>query len=465
MGHPIIKTPNLDRLAARGACFENLYVQGTVCMPSRASIMTGRYPCNHGVVDNGYDLPKSEQTIAHLLRDAGYHTMAVGRTHLISTQPRPDYSKTDFFGFSQCSHAQVYCGGTDPGNDYLTWIQEEHPEFYDEIAFANKGERQRKDMLGGSNTTIDDSLSMNSWVVKRSLEFLHEHQTQRPAQPFLLWAGTWDPHGPYRTPPPWDTLYDPDDIPAPLRDKAELDAYPPPIRKLAVTEFNKNPEISLETALKNTTAMFYGMISHIDDQVGRLVKGLEEMGILDDTIILFTSDHGDMMGDHWFMAKRLFFYDGALKVPGLMAGPGIKPGSRYDGFVENVDIAPTLLDLAGVDCPPAIQGKSWKPMLEGVGKCVHDDVFTEFQYHEGFGDTADPSTDENVASLYDGRYRIVYFQGRSYGQLFDSEKDPHHVINYWEEPDYADIKQMMIEKLLNRIMLNNRRPDTRVAAW
>ena len=465
MGHPMIKTPNLDRLAARGACFENLYVQSTVCMPSRASIVTGRYPSAHGVVDNGYDLSLNETTIAHLLRDAGYHTMAVGRTHLISTQPRPEYSKTDFYGFSQCSHAQVYCAGTDPGNDYLKWIQEEHPKFYDEIAFANKGERQRRDMMSGSNTIIDDSLSMNSWVVMRSLEFLREHQDNDPDQPFLLWAGTWDPHGPYRVPPPWDTMYDPDDIPAPVRGEAELESYPPPVRELAVTEFNRNPDVSLETALKNTTAMFYGMISHIDDQFGRLVDGLEAMGVLDNTIILFTSDHGDMMGDHWFMAKRMFFYDGALKVPGLIAGPGVKPGSRYDCLVESVDLAPTLLDLAGLDPSPSIQGRSWKPLFDGAAAKIRDDAFTEFEYHKGFGEAADETKDEQTASLFDGRYRIVYFQGRSYGQLFDFEKDPDNLVNFWDDPEYAEVKQMMIEKLLNRMLQNTWRPDVRKAAW
>ena len=363
IGHPLIKTPNLDRLAERGALFENLYVQGTVCMPSRASIMTGTYSCRHGVSSNGYNLPNDKTTIAHTLRDAGYHTMAVGRTHVVCTQPRPEYSKTDFYGFSQCTHAQVYCGDTDPHNDYLSWIKEEHSEYYDEVAFINR-KGHAEDFMG-SRTKVPEELSMNSWVAGKSLEFIEGHQKKAPAQPFLLWAGTWDPHSPYRAPEPWGSMYNPDDVSIPAQTAEELEAYPEELKRLTVYEFHKNPDMPMEKVWQKTKAMYMGMVSHIDDQFGKLLDGLEEMGIADDTIILFTSDHGDMMGEHWFVGKRLFFYDGALKVPGIMAGPGIPKGKRISKLAETVDLMPTLLDLADVPTPPNVQGKSWVPVMNG----------------------------------------------------------------------------------------------------
>lgn len=461
-GHPMIKTPNLDKLAERGVRYENLYVQSTVCMPSRASILTGTYTCRHGVNDNGYDLPTSKRTIADVLSDNGYHTMAVGRTHVICTQPRPEYPKSGFYGFQQCTHAQVYCGNTDPDNDYLAWIRAEHPEYYDAIAFAN--EHCENDMPG-SHTDVPEELSLNSWVVDRSLDYIKEHNNKASEQPFMLWAGTWDPHGPYRAPEPWGSMYDPEDIQVPPQIEEEYQAYPQVLKDLAMRKWWRDPSVSLETVWKKTIAMYMGMISHIDDQIGRMLDGLDKMGILDNTIFLLTSDHGDMMGEHWFGQKRIFFYDGALKVPGIMAGPGLPQDKVLDGLAESIDLMPTLLDLAGVDTPPLVQGKSWKPVLDGADMVIHDDVYTDFQYHKNPCGTPDEGRNEHTFSIYDGRYRIVYFKNRPYGQLFDFANDPDNHINRWDDPDYADVKQMMIEKLMNRIMDNLAMPDIRDSDW
>ncbi|MEI6073525.1 MAG: sulfatase-like hydrolase/transferase [Verrucomicrobiae bacterium] len=464
-GHPLINTPNLDRLAARGVRYENLYVTNTVCMPSRASILTGTYPCRHTVTTNGFNLPTHQKTIAHVLRDAGYHTMVVGRTHVVCTKPRPKYSKTDFYGFSQCAHAQVYCGNTDPGNDYLLWIKEEHPEHYDDIAFAN---RKSDDDLSGSRTKVPQELSMNSWVVGKSLEFIREHREKSPEQPFFLWAGTWDPHSPYRAPEPWGSMYNPADISVPAQMKEEIESFPLEMRRLAINAPHIKYKVPLEQLVRNNIAMYMGMISHIDDQLGRLLDGLDKMGLTDDTIILFISDHGDMMGEHWFFGKSLYFYDGALKMPGIIAGPGIPLGKVFEGLAESVDLMPTLLELAAVPVPAEVQGKSWCPAIRGDGAAVHRNVYTEFQ-HFKLSDPdhvfADEPKDEHVFSLFDGRYRIVCFKDRLYGQLFDFEADPGNHRNRWDDPEYANVKTEMQNKLLNRLMSNLTQPDTRIADW
>ncbi len=463
MGHPRIKTPNLDKLAKRGVLIRNLYVQGTVCMPSRASIMTGKYPSSHGLTDNGYDLSKDERTIADLLKDAGYHTMLVGRSHIVCTQPRPHYPESGFYGYEQCAHAQVYCVGTDPGNAYLNWIKEEHPGQFEEIGYANS--HLRDDMFG-SFTSAPEELSMNSWVVGQSLDFIKEQREKNPEQPFYLWAGTWDPHSPYRVPAPWDAMYSPEDVPLPTSLEAELESFPPLLKRLAIKEWKKNPDVPLETVWRNSIAMFWGMISHIDDQIGRMVKGLEEMGILDDTVILFTSDHGDMLGEHHFIGKGLYFYDGALKVPGIMAGPGVPEGMELDCLAESVDLLPTILDLCSVDVPLEIQGKSLKPVMDNPGLEHKPDVYVEHDYHRyPPGDDISHEEDERVFSLYDGEYRIVWFKDRDYGQLFDFKKDPENFHNLWDDPEYAEIKQKMTAKLLNRLINIVTPPDTRKSAW
>jgi uncharacterized sulfatase len=212
--------------------------------------------------------------------------------------------------------------------------------------------------------------------------------------------------------------------------------------------------------------MYMGMISHIDDQFGRLLDGLEEMGVADNTVIYFTSDHGDMMGEHWFVGKRLFFYDGALKVPGIMAGPGIPQNTKVKRLAETVDMTPTILDLCGIKPDPEIQGKSWKSVFDDESEILHDDVYTEFQYHHNrTGTPEDFENNQHTFSIFDGRYRIVCFKKRKYGQLFDMEKDPGCHVNFWDDPEYTEIKQDMKEKLLNRLMNNLSRPDTRKADW
>lgn len=462
-GNDLIKTPNLDRLAASGTRFENLYVQSTVCMPSRASIITGTYPCRHGVVDNGYDLPRTYKTFADVLGENGYHTMAVGRTHFICTQPRPEYPKSGFYGFDECLHAQVYCADTDPDNDYLKWVQSEHPEYYERIAFANR--KLEKEVMG-AHTDVPQELSMTSWVVEQSLNLIGKHTTAKPEQPFLLWAGTWDPHSPFRAPEPWGSMYDPEAIPDIKHIKEELEAYPESMKYHLLKSWHLNPDAPLTEILKNTIAMFMGMISHIDDQLGKLLDYLNENKLLDNTVIMFTSDHGDMLGEHGFIGKRIFFYDGALNVPGIIAGPGVAKGKVSSALVESVDIMPTLLDLAGVEKPQSVQGKSWLPLFNGQEDKIHDDVYTEFQYHQNkVGEPANINYNETVYSIYDGRYRIVCFKDREYGQLFDFYKDPQNHNNLWDVPKYENVKHQMQTKLLERIMANLQQPDTRLAEW
>ncbi len=472
MGHPQIRTPNIDALARRGVLLRNLYVQGTVCMPSRASILTGRYPSQHGVIDNGFDLPQSETTLAHALRRNGYHTMLAGRSHLVCTQPHHILPDTEYYGFNECSHAQVYCGGTDPYNDYLRWIRTDHPDLYPEVAYANSSKRwivpQRDDMGGFWTKDLDENRTLTAWVVQRSLEMIDAHRTARPDQPFFHWAGTWDPHSPFRVPPPWDRMYPPETIPLPVRTEDEMASLPPPLHDFDVRRsFESSTRngklragLTLDEGTRNQASTYWGTISHIDDQFGRLVAGLEQRGLMDNTVIVFTSDHGDMMGDHWFRAKGMYFFDGALKVPGVLYAPGLaRPGRTSDALVETIDLMPTLLDLAGAPTPATVKGRSLAKLLEDEAVAHRPDVFSEWQ---GFSFSR---PDVRVCSLQDDRYRIVFFQNQTYGQLYDRQADPDELCNLWDSPDHREAKQALTAKLLNRMMANLEPPDTREASW
>jgi len=455
MGHPQIRTPSLDALAARGAVLHNLYVQGTVSMPSRASILTGRYPCMHGVTDNGYDLPESEITIADVFRQAGYHTACVGRTHVTCSRPHPILPRTDYHGFTECLHHQCYWVGLDPHGDYLQWIRQEHPDRYQEAAMPNPVDR--RDAFCSSWWTLPDHLTMNAWVTDVSLDVIRRHLRERPGQPLLLWAGTWDPHMRYVVPSPWDRMYPPADIPLPVRREGELDDLPPHYRKLALTGWDRS-SVPLDDVIRNTRSIYWGMISHVDDQFGRLMRGLEDLGLADNTIVVFTSDHGDCCGDHWVWTKGPYWFDGALKAPGIIAWPGALPaGRRIESLTETIDLMPTLCELAGIPAPATCQGRSMARLLRGEAADHRRDVYTEFHDHNQSGDV--------MFSIRTDRYRLVHYRDRPYGELYDYQTDPDSLYNRWNDPAYAGAKQQLEMQLLDRLMGNLQRPDTRRDLW
>jgi arylsulfatase A-like enzyme len=310
MGHPFIKTPHIDALARRGVLLKNLFIQGPVCMPSRSSIMTGRYPSAHGVVDNGYDLPTSEQTIGD---------MPVGREGELNDLP-PHYA-----------------------------------------AKAPKGR----------------------------------------------WG---------------------------------------------------DASVSREQAIRNTLSVYWGMISHVDDQFGRLMRGLEELGMADNTIVVFMSDHGEMGGDHGLWAKGPYWFDAALRVPGVIAAPGRLPAGRVtDALVETIDLAPTLLQMAGVGVPEAVQGRSCLPLLAGKSQTHREDAFAEFRDHVVSG--------ERMYSLRTPTHRLTHYLDKPYGELFDLVEDAHQLRNLWDSPGHAGIRQALRVRLMDRIPTMLSRPDTRTAPW
>jgi len=189
-----------------------------------------------------------------------------------------------------------------------------------------------------------------------------------------------------------------------------------------------------------------------------LMAGLEDLGLMDNTVIVFTSDHGDMAGEHWFWGKGPYLFDGALRIPGIIAAPGRLPAGRVtSALVEEIDFMPTLLEMAGVDAPATAQGRSCLPLLRGESDEHREDVFSEYHDHNLSGD--------RMFSLRTRRHRITRYQDRPYGELFDLEEDPDALQNLWDRADCSQLKRDMSERLMNRIMANIARPDIREALW
>lgn len=455
-GHAHIRTPNIDALAARGTRLRNLFIQGTVCMPSRYSIMTSQYPSVHGVTDNGFELPYDTPTMGSYLSDAGYHTAIVGRTHLRCSLPLPTLPNQGYYGWDESHHTQCYWPGLDREGEYQQWVRQNWPADFDRITMAKPVDRD--DAHCASWWDIDDSQTMTAWVTDKALETIGRHRYSRGDQPFCLWAGTWDPHMRFTVPEPWASMYDPAEIPLPVRRAGELDDLPPHYRRLAMTEW-KRSGLDLDTVIRNTLSIYCGTISHIDDQFGRLMRGLSELGVLDNTIVVFMSDHGELAGDHWCWTKGPYWFDSALRVPGIIACPGqVAEGAQSDALVETIDLLPTLLDYANVEPGKQVQGRSIRALLRDGSQSHREDVFTEYMHH-------DRDTDQQMFSLRTMSHRVVCYPGQSYGELYDYTSDPHQLHNRWHDAGYADVRRQMVDRLHARYAQNLKRPDVRVARW
>lgn len=186
------------------------------------------------------------------------------------------------------------------------------------------------------------------------------------------------------------------------------------------------------------------MVSLIDENVGRILKALQDKGIVEDTLILFTNDHGELMGDHGLLFKGPFHYDCLIKAPMILSWPGVIPkGSRYKQITEHVDLMPTLLDFAGVRAPHGVQGMSMAPILRGDGGAGREYALTEFTcYDWGL----------NVKTITGRHYKLTYYAGETFGELYDRDRDPQEFTNLWDDPDYADVKEQLLRRLLDRVI-------------
>ena len=366
-GNTAMHTPNLDRLAASGALLERFYVQAPVCMPSRASMMAGRYPNATTVTCNGVRMPEDIRCIQHMLGDAGYFSGVIGKLHFLPHSARDHREPHPRYGFD---HLQI-CD--EPGcyrDAYREWVREQDPSQLDAINCGLPPARAQWEQMMGHAGTVRapvpragfmpqvfegrDRLTNACFVADRSAQFIRE----RAGRPFFLWAGFYHPHSPL-IPPQWALdLYDLDEIPLPPGDPGIT--YPGEDRVLSDTE------------VREIRRAYYAMVTDVDRGVGVVLDELEARGLAGNTVVVFTSDHGDFMGDRGKFGKGAPGNDCITRVPCLVRYPGqIEPGTRVSGLMEATDLAPTLLEYAGVVGEPSLQGRSMRGLLEGDLSLIH----------------------------------------------------------------------------------------------
>ena len=449
-GNRLIHTPNLDRLAASGANFTHAFVQSPVCVPSRVSFFTGRYPHAHRNRVNYTPLDRSEVLMQARLKDAGYVTASVGKLHYYP--PTVLEAKRTGFDFVEL-HDGV--SSLDRFSAYAQWRGQNDPQagrfHYRALA---------KQIEPGQNpfrAAIADEFSDTTWVGART-----RHALKRLAasdKPFFLFSSFWKPHSPHEVCVPFDRMYDDVRIPLPRRQTLDdVRQLPVPLQKLIL---RGTPSYDMDREqLEWIYRSYYGAISHVDREIGLILDTLKEVGGEKNTIVVFTSDHGDQLLEHGLMGKNCFF-ESSVRVPLIVRLPDrIKP-AHYHDLVEAVDLLPTLFELAGLPEPYESQGRSLVPLVGNTERSYvpREAVFCEnvipevitggrldffFEKGEGIKGVRHP----DAKMVRTSRWKFNYYP-EGYAELYDLDNDPHETRNLHGQAQFREIERQMKDRLLH----------------
>jgi arylsulfatase A-like enzyme len=427
LGNAHVHTPNLDRLVASGVAFTHAYCQAPICTPSRASFLTGKYPSTVRVNRNGNPtFPTDERLVTRRLADVGYDCGLVGKLHLTGAALGRERRTDDGYRFFEYSHAPFHRWLN--GHDYADWIRAKGA---DPATVLPPGVDVHNDLKipTPQRDNVPPELHQSTWCTERALAFID----QQREGPWLLSVNPFDPHPPFD--PPWEFYrrFDPSQMPAPLFRESDLTN---PI-SLAPLDFQTRPRGPDELRSGEMIAAYYAMIELIDEQFGRLIDALERSGQLADTLVIFTSDHGEMLGDHGLTHKGSRFYEGLVRVPLIMSWPGtVGRGVVSDALVELTDIAPTLMEAAGLPVPADTQGRSLLPMLTGESSTERHREFVRSEFYDALA-----LPDATRATMYrDRRWKLVVYHDHGLGELFDLETDPGEFDNLWDHPAHQTLK-------------------------
>ncbi len=429
-GSPWMKTSHIDALARRGATFRHAYTQNTVCIPSRACLQTGRYTHQHGVqymetvIDDTPGLPAWETTFMERLQCAGYHTGAFGKIHMMPERGFHEMKITGGKGARWTKSAGLPIGLGPLGRDYAAWLEERHPGGYEAIY-----EQRRQPDYRKYRTAITNVLPLEEyidyWIAENTVEFIqHDH-----TEPFFVWCGFCGPHGPIDPPRPYDTIYPIDDVVLPANYEVDNDGNPR----------STTPE--QDHIARRFCAYYWGLVTLIDDMIGRIVSAIEKANLLDNTLIILTSDHGEMLFERGHLGKGNF-YEPVIRMPLIVVPPqDIPNGIEIEGLVETFDIAPTILDYAGAEIPANMGATSLRRLLEGSNS-GKEFILSEYMSN-------DRSHQEICVRTEQFKY-VLSVPDRE-ERFFDLHNDPLERRDLGDAPEYrseiAHHRLLMIERL------------------
>lgn len=444
-GNPEIRTPNLDRLASAGTMFSHHFVQAPVCMPSRASFLSGRYPASIGITHMGVPLPQDLPLLPHYLRNYGYRTANIGKIHALPHANRDHREPHPSYGFD---HLEI---SDEPGpyeDAYRSWVRAKAPDELDHISAGlppsaavwqrtmgvKDGIAHPPDRLPKQAVPFPgrDDLTHSAFVGEQTRAFI----AQQARLPWLCIAGFYSPHSPWIVPRKYLDLYDPATLTLP---PPEVRAAQPPSKM----QRESAPAGQSDDELRSVMHGYYAMVSEVDDQIGQILELVERQGMTDDTMIVFTSDHGEWLGKYGRYGKGHPADDTVSRVPLI-----IKPPARYasrtpvvDHLVEAIDVLPTVLEVAGIPIPPVLQGRSLCPLWmneESSAASWRESALTEHGVWK---------------TLRTTHHRYLVEASGAEG-LYDLDRDPHGIDNIAGEPEagtvLAEHRLLLVQRLLER---------------
>ena len=465
-GHPTLKTPNIDRLAERGVRFNRAYVQSPICGPSRMSFYTGRYVRSHGATWNGFPLRVGEPTLGDHLREIGVDSVLVGKTHMIpdtAGMKRLGIDPESIIGVhtAECGftpferddgmHPEGYYDKNPPYEDYLReqGLGGDNPwEEWANSAEGDDGELVSGWLMENSNrpARVPEEHSETPYLTQRGIDFI-ESAGERP---WLCHLSYIKPHWPYIVPPPYHDMYGPEDILPPVRSNAERMTDHPVYR--AWQNHRVCKAFARDEVRERVIPAYMGLVKQLDDQMGVLFEYLERTGRMDDTMIVFSSDHGDYLGDHWLGEKDLF-HDASARIPLIVYDPRSEAdgtrGTTSDALVEGIDLAPTFLDFfAGDPKPHIMEGLSLDPLLHGKTVTWRDYAISEYDYatRQTRLELGVDQADARLLMIFDGRWKYIHAEGFR-PLLFDLQTDPDELVDLGAEPAHEEERARLHEAL------------------
>ncbi|MYI93528.1 sulfatase-like hydrolase/transferase [Candidatus Poribacteria bacterium] len=403
-GHPVVRTPHLDRLAERCYTFDNAYCNYPICTPSRLSMLTGRYPHQIDAWDLGVIPNREHKTWGDYLAEAGYETVLCGRTHFNGTDRLQGFS-----------HRLL--------DDLPRWISRN-----------GRPPRRTADARRGSNSHVTECgpgdhehTQYDQHVTDLAVNYLQEKAASADDKPFLLYCGYMHPHFPLIAPQTFFSLYDPNSLALPDTWNEPLESQHPIIQHHRWSWRNDIPPP--EETVRCALASYYALVSCLDAQIGRILDTIDASRLSEDTIIIYTSDHGEMAGSHGIWQKQCF-YEAAVKVPLMIRLPSGETG-RVAQNVSLVDVLPTLLEIAEVEKPSDLPGESLLEIAQYQSDETTRAVFSEY-HHMGMMNAG--------FMLKQGDYKLCHYVG-SQPQLFDVKTDPLENIDLAQKPEYADVRE------------------------
>jgi len=495
-GHPVLRTPHINSLAETGVRFDRFYVATPVCMPNRAALMTGRMPSVNGVRHNGIPLSRSAVTFVDLLRTDGYRTALIGKSHLQTQSGRPprvheepatsphrpppaelaeavrdlyrdgSYAQelpehwrkpgarveTPFYGFD---HVELHkMNGYLPSGNYREWLLERCRDPDSLFGPDNQLDGNAYTVPQAWRTAVPAEWHASSFVADRVEAWLD--QAAENGEPFFLQASFLEPHHPFTPPGPYWGMYRPEDMPVPPAFRTRDWSPPPHVYALLQAHERGDPltdhimahGVGERQALE-ARALTCGSLALIDDCVGRMLKTLERHGLSEKTVVIFTSDHGEHLGDHRLLLKGLAHYDELLRVPFIWSDPECASGATSQALAQTIDLPAAILDRAGLQPFNGFQGRSFLHCLNDEHAPHRDEILIEDEnqrYVEGLGNKPRERT------LVTERWRCSIFEGHRWGELYDLISDPDELTNLWAVPAHTATRCALHERLARAMM-------------